>query len=253
MSRVAELAARLREARCAVALTGAGVSTDSGIPDFRSASSGLWEKHDPMRVASIDGFRREPRAFYEFWGHRFAALGRAQPNVTHRVLASMERAGRLAGVITQNIDGLHLDAGSQRVLEVHGSYRQARCVGCGATYALDAILARVASGRLPVCDACGDLVKPDVVLFGEALPPAFVQAEALTAQADVVLVLGSSLEVHPVAGLVPTARSRGAFVALVNRDASAYDRAASLVLHAELAPTMTELARLLELASSHEP
>jgi NAD-dependent deacetylase len=242
---IRELAARLREARCAVALTGAGVSTDSGIPDFRSASSGLWEHHDPAQVASLAGFVREPRAFYEFWGERFAKLGEAEPNVTHLTLAALERAGHLAAVVTQNIDGLHGAAGSERVLEVHGSYRQARCLGCGEISSLEEVSARVRGGRLPICH-CGGLVKPDVTLFGEDLPPSFAEAEALVRQADVLLVLGSSLEVHPVAGLVPEASSHGAFVALINREPSRYDGLADLVLHTELAPAMRELWKILE-------
>ncbi len=241
------LAARLRGAERAVALTGAGVSTDSGIPDFRSASSGLWRHHDPMRVASVEGFRREPRAFYDFWGERFARLGEARPNVTHRVLAALERAGRLRAVITQNIDGLHTIAGSERVIEVHGSFRNARCIECGARYPTDAITERVARGRLPICDRCGGLVKPDVTLFGEELPPAFADAARLAREADLLLVLGSSLEVHPVAGLVPDASAAGAFVALINREESAYDDVADLVIHAELGPTMEALARALDL------
>lgn len=247
MSELAELAARLRRARSAVALTGAGVSTDSGIPDFRSPTSGLWETHDPMRVASLAGFQREPRAFYAFWGERFAKLGEARPNVTHHALVALERAGWLSAVITQNIDGLHTEAGSTRVVEVHGNYRQARCIECGRARPLEEVLAQVAAGRLPICE-CGGLVKPDVTLFGEDLPPAFAEAEALAQAADVLLVLGSSLEVHPVAGLVPRAHERGAFIAFVNRQPSAYDAIADVVVHADLAPTMQTLADALELS-----
>lgn len=246
MSELAELAARLRSSRGAVALTGAGVSTESGVPDFRSPSSGLWATHDPMEVASLMGFQRDPRAFYAFWGERFAKLGEARPNVTHHVLAALERAGWLSAVITQNIDGLHTEAGSARVVEVHGSYRQARCIECGGVRSLEQVLARVASGRLPICE-CGGLVKPDVTLFGEDLPPAFAEAQALARAADVLLVLGSSLEVHPVAGLVPQAHEQGAFVVFVNREPSRYDAVADLVIHAELGPTMQALADALEL------
>lgn len=238
MSALDRLVALLEGAERGVALTGAGVSTESGIPDFRSPSSGLWQEHDPMEVASLEGFRREPRRFYEFWGHRFGALAGAQPNVTHHVLAKLERRGKLRAVVTQNIDGLHRDAGSETVLEVHGSYRQARCLHCGAVYSLQEMERRVKSGRLPVCDACGELVKPDVVLFGEELPPVFREAERLTERADVFLVLGSSLQVHPVAGLVAVAHRHGARVAIVNREPSPYDDLAEVVLHAELGATM---------------
>lgn len=244
---VEELAERLRAARAPVALTGAGVSTDSGIPDFRSASSGLWREADPMEVASVLGFRREPRRFYDFWGQRFATLGEAQPNVTHRVLAALEDAGMLSGVVTQNIDGLHARAGSGRVLEVHGSYRQARCLGCGRVEPLERVLERVRAGRLPFCEECGELMKPDVVLFGEDLPPVFGEATRLAQDSDLLLVLGSSLEVHPVAGLVPEARAAGSRVVLINRDPSRYDPIADLVLQSELGPVMRALADRLEL------
>ena len=246
MGDVERLAALLKGAKRGVALTGAGVSTESGIPDFRSPDSGLWKEHDPMEIASLEGFRREPRAFYAFWGERFGALAGAQPNVTHHVLARLERQGRLRGVVTQNIDGLHHDAGSETVLEVHGSYRQARCVGCRAVYPLADMEARVKAGRLPFCDACGEFVKPDVVLFGEDLPPLFREAERLTELADVFLVLGSSLQVHPVAGLVALAHRHGARLAIVNREPSPYDELAEVLIHAELGATMRALASLLD-------
>lgn len=247
-ARIEALARLLREVRegggRAVALTGAGVSTDSGIPDFRSAQSGLWREHDPMEIASVEGFQRDPRRFYDFWGERFARLGDARPNATHRALAALEGEGLLAAVVTQNIDGLHGDAGSKRVLEVHGSYRRARCIGCGRVEALDEVVARLKTGRLPICQACGDLVKPDVVLFGELLPPVFGEAQALAKGADLLVVLGSSLAVYPVAGLVADARA----VALVNRDPGPFDEDARLVLHAELTPAMHALAETLGLS-----
>ena len=238
---VERLVELVRTGEHVVALTGAGVSTDSGIPDFRSASSGIWQEYDPMEIASIEGFRREPRRFYEFWGERFGALRDKKPNVTHEVLAELERRGPLKAVITQNIDGLHQVAGSERVLEVHGSSRRARCMNCAKVEALDEVVARVRSGRLPICEVCGELVKPDVVLFGEMLPPVFGDAERLMTECDVLLVLGSSLFVHPVAGLVPGALRAGAKVAIVNRDPSPYDDLVHLVVHGELREVMPRL------------
>jgi len=237
----------LSGAKRIVALTGAGVSTESGIPDFRSANNGLWEEHDPMEIASIGGFHRDPRGFYAFWGERFGELREKRPNATHRLLAALEREGALTSVITQNIDGLHHAAGSERVLEVHGSYRRARCLGCRATTPLEDVVRRVASGEAPEC-SCGALIKPDVVLFGEMLPPAFALAERYTRECDVMLVLGSSLTVHPVAGLVPLAHSSGAKVGIVNRDPGPYDELAEVTLHAELGASMTELAERLGLS-----
>lgn len=242
-----ELVAWLRESDRAVALTGAGVSTDSGIPDFRSPSSGLWVQSDPTKVASIQGFRDDPAAFYAFWGDRFAALERSTPNVTHRVLAALEARGLVRAVITQNIDGLHQRAGSRHVLEVHGSWRRTRCTTCGERYDTLRVLEERRSGEVPRCDLCSGLLKPDVVLFGEPLAQDFEDAERLVSQCDLLIVLGTSLEVWPVAGLAPRAREAGGRVAVVNRDPTAADAEADLVIHAELREVMTRVARDLDL------
>ncbi|MCC6875220.1 MAG: NAD-dependent deacylase [Sandaracinaceae bacterium] len=242
---ICELADRLREARHAVALTGAGVSTDSGIPDFRSARSGLWQKHDPMKVASIEGFRREPRAFYDFWGERFAGLDAAKPNVSHEVLARAEARSWLRAVVTQNIDGLHQKAGSREVLEVHGTYSRTRCLGCDATGTLVEVARRVKQGRLPICEDCGELVKPDVVLFGEELPSAFERARTLVRASDLLVVLGSSLEVHPVASLVPEAKTHGATIIIADRGETEMDDLADVIVRGELSRTMPRLAERL--------
>ncbi len=247
--KVERLAAWLERARYAVALTGAGVSTESGIPDFRSPGSGLWARYDPTEVASLEGFLNNPKRFYEFWRERFAKLRDAEPNVTHRLLAALEAQGTLQAVITQNIDGLHRKAGSRRVWEVHGSYTRGVCVGCREAYPIEEVFRRVEGGGegVPRCDRCGGLLKPDVVLFGELLPPAFQEAELEIARCDLLLVLGSSLEVYPVAGLVPQAKRGGARVAIVNRDPTEFDAVADLVIHAELGPTMRKLAERLGL------
>jgi NAD-dependent deacetylase len=241
---VAALVERLSSARRAVALTGAGVSTESGIPDFRSAG-GLWEDHDPMRVASIQGFLQDPEGFYRFWTDKFAALVDAAPNVTHRVLVQMERSGRLTSVITQNIDGLHGRAGSRRVHEVHGTFERARCLGCGAVAPMAEVFAEARRSGVPLCRSCGGLLKPDVVLFGEMLPPAFEEGASDVSQADLLIVLGSSLEVYPVADLVPSAKAMGATVVLVNRDPGPYDQLADLAVHGELGEVMGAVAEAL--------
>ena len=249
MEGVQKLAGMLERSRYAVALTGAGVSTESGIPDFRSPGSGLWAQVDPLKVASIDGFRRDPKGFYEFWKWRFAKLTEAEPNVTHKVLARLEQEGRLKAVITQNIDGLHTKAGSKRVLEVHGSYTRGVCVGCHEICDIEDVFRKVEESQegVPRCDRCGGLLKPDVVLFGELLPPAFQEAELEVLKCDLLLALGSSLEVYPVAGLVPQAKARGAQLVILNRDPTDFDSMADLVIHAELGPTMQRLAELLGL------
>ncbi|UJR80332.1 SIR2 family NAD-dependent protein deacylase [Sandaracinus amylolyticus] len=250
--RIRDLVSWLRESKRTVALTGAGVSTDSGIPDFRSPRSGLWAKHDPMQVASISGFHSDPATFYGFWAERFGALGQAEPNVAHRVLAKLEARGLVHAIVTQNIDGLHQRAGSRRVLEVHGTWRTARCTTCGArfdTLRLFDDVPRGATGRdlVPTCDRCGGLVKPDVVLFGEALSDDFAEAERTVDRCDLLVVLGTSLEVWPVAGLAPRAHAAGGRVVVINRESTAADQEADLVIHAELREAMQRIARDLDI------
>ncbi len=242
---IERLAQMLRQAQYAVALTGAGVSTDSGIPDFRSPKTGLWAQYNPMEVASIEGFRSNPVRFYKFWRQRFAHLADAQPNITHRVLAELEARGYVKCIITQNIDNLHRKAGSQRVLEVHGNYTRGLCIGCKKTYTIQEIFQKVERHGVPLCDECNSLLKPDVVLFGELLTPDFDHALDETERCDCMIVLGTSLEVYPIAGLVPQAKLKGAQIAIINRDETPFDHIADVVLHSELQPVMTELHRIL--------
>jgi len=246
---VAELAELLRNARFALALTGAGISTESGIPDFRSPGSGLWARVNPMEVASWEAFQQHPRKFYRFWRERLPSLLEAEPNVTHVTLARLEERGLLRGVITQNIDNLHREAGSKKIWEVHGNYKRAVCTGCGREYRIEELLTKLKleDDELPRCDGCGGLLKPDVVLFGEQLPPSFAEAAAAVERADLLLALGTSLEVYPVAGLVPQAAHGGAKVAIINRDPTPFDHLADLVIHSELGPVMELLRRELGL------
>lgn len=238
------LAALVRGARRGLVLSGAGVSTDSGIPDFRSAG-GLWRDKDPMRFATQQGLLADPVAFYEFWRVHLGKLSDVAPNVTHEVVARLERAGHVATVVTQNIDGLHQAAGAKNVLEVHGTFRTVRCLECGLREG--SARAFAVTGRAPHCRVCGGLVRPDVVLFGESLGSAFEDATDALARADLLLVLGSSLEVAPVSDLVPYAVDRRIPVAIVNREATHLDADATLVVRAELGPTMRALATALAL------
>ena len=242
---IARLAQLVRGAKRGVVLTGAGVSTDSGIPDFRSRL-GLWRDADPMRLATLEGFLEDPVALYGFWRTHLGRLGDVKPNVTHEVVALLERAGRVRAVVTQNIDGLHQAAGSKNVLEVHGSFRTVRCLSCGLKE--PSARAFAVEGRAPRCGACDGLLRPDVVLFGEPVGASFEDAAAELARADLLLVLGSSLEVAPVSDLVPEAAERGIPIVIVNREATHLDDAATLVLHEELGPTMRALAAALALA-----
>ncbi len=240
-----QLARWIEEARYAVALTGAGVSTESGIPDFRSPQSGLWQIVDPFKVASLEGFLNDPVGFYDFWRWRFSKLKEAQPNITHRLLAGLEVRGKLRAIITQNIDDLHRKAGSKRVLEVHGNYTRGLCLECRTPYPIEELLKKAEQEGFPRCDRCRGLLKPDVVLFGELLPPAFAESEAEVHRADLLLVLGSSLEVYPVAGLVPQAKESGAKVAILNREETPFDRLADIAIHSDLGSAMCRLSELL--------
>jgi NAD-dependent deacetylase len=224
-------AARLLRAGRAVAMTGAGVSTASGLPDFRSPG-GLWAGVDPMKVASRTAFERTPEAFYAFYRKRLDTLGRAAPNPAHVALAALERAGRLYGVITQNVDGLHQAAGSLRVIELHGNLREALCTGCGVVRPIAAIRDALLAGTLPRCAICGAILKPNVVLFEDLLPQQAWAVATLMARASrVMLVAGSSLQVTPAAWLPQETLDAGGQLIIVNQEPTPYDRRAAVALH----------------------
>jgi NAD-dependent deacetylase len=226
------LAALLRDAERAVVLTGAGVSVPSGIPDFRSPRTGLWENVDPMEVAHIDAWRRDPDRFWRFYGDRFASLVDKRPNEAHRALAELERRGLIKAVITQNIDRLHRAAGTERLIEVHGSIEWSVCLDCGGKFPLDRVVEQLrADDGAPECPCCITPLKPDVVLFGELLPErALAEAQALALDADLMLCVGSSLEVYPVAGLPAMTRGAGGRLALVTQGPTPYDDEAEVRL-----------------------
>jgi len=233
--RVERLAELIRESSCTVALTGAGVSVPSGIPDFRTPETGMWAKVDPMEVAHIDVFERDPQRFWSYYRPRFHSLGDKRPNAAHEALAELERRGLLEGVITQNIDRLHRAAGSRNVVEVHGSIETSTCRGCGAGYGVEQMEGLFDAEGVAVCAACQDAVKPDVVLFGELLPEAAMrQAQELAAAAELMLCVGSSLVVHPVAGLPGVTLAAGGRLAIVTKGETSYDDEAALKLEGEV-------------------
>jgi NAD-dependent deacetylase len=241
----AELAALIRSAGPVVVLTGAGVSVPSGIPDFRTPVTGLWANVDPMEVAHISVWRRDPERFWSFYGQRFAVLDGKVPNGAHRAIAELERRGLVSGVITQNIDGLHALAGSPDPIEVHGSIRTASCLACGATYSLDETRAR---GEVPLCD-CGAVLKPDVVLFGELLPEtAMARASVLAQTAGLLLAVGSSLEVWPVAGLPEETLNAGGKLAIVTKGETPYDRYADVKLSGDVVEELEAVIAALDAA-----
>ncbi|HZS23345.1 MAG TPA: NAD-dependent deacylase [Gaiellaceae bacterium] len=242
MVSVARLAELIVSRRPCVVLTGAGISTESGIPDFRSPT-GVWARYDPLEYATIDAFLADPAKVWDFYGRRLGALGSAEPNEGHRALAELEERGWVQGVITQNIDRLHARAGTRRLVEVHGSISTASCLDCGAVVGFDDVVARL---PVPRCPECGRVLKPDVVLFGELLPePAIDEALRLAAGAGTLLVVGSSLEVYPVAGLPLGTLGAGGALAIVNRGATPFHSRASVTIDAGAGETLRALADAL--------
>jgi len=226
-------------ARHLIALTGAGISTPSGIPDFRSPRSGLWENADPYEVASFEGFVRHPAAYYE-WVRPLARLIRdARPNPAHIALAELERRGLLKAVLTQNIDGLHQAAGSREVLELHGSHSAATCLRCLKIVPSHAYMDSVIdTGEVPHCQ-CGGVLKPNTVLFGEMLPvQTWHRAEAEARSCDVMLIAGTSLEVAPAGRLPEFAADGGAQLIIVNRSRTPMDGRARVVIHEDVAEAL---------------
>jgi NAD-dependent deacetylase len=231
-----QVARLLRDAQRAVVLTGAGISVPSGIPDFRSPGTGLWENVDPMEVAHIDAWRRDPDRFWSFYGERFASLTDKQPNEAHLALAEFERRGLVRAVITQNIDRLHRLAGTERLIEVHGSIDRSVCMECDGKVSIDRVVALLAEGDgAPLCEACVAPLKPNVVLFGELLPErALAEAQALAMDADLMICVGSSLEVYPVAGLPAITHGGGGRLVLVTQGPTPYDGEAAVKLEGDV-------------------
>jgi NAD-dependent deacetylase len=243
---VERLAELIRGSRSTVALTGAGISVPSGIPDFRTPETGLWANVDPMEVAHIDVFEHDPARFWSYYRPRFQSLGNKRPNAAHEALAGLERQGLIEGVITQNIDRLHGAAGSRDVVEIHGSIETSSCRGCAASYAIGEVEALFDSEGIAVCSSCGGPVKPDVILFGEMLDEsAIARAQKLAADAELMLCIGSSLAVYPAAGLPQLTLEGGGRLAIVTKGPTPYDGEAELKLEGEVDAELGALAAAL--------
>jgi NAD-dependent deacetylase len=237
------LAALIRGSGCTVVLTGAGVSVPSGIPDFRTPETGLWANVDPMEVAHIDVFERDPARFWSYYRPRFQSLGDKRPNPAHEALAELERRDLIEGVITQNIDRLHRAGGSRNVVEVHGSIETSSCTRCAAVFELDEVDELFDAAGIALCSSCGGAVKPDVILFGELLSEsAMTRARDLAERAELMICVGSSLAVYPVAGLPQLTLEHGGRLALVTKGETPYDADAELKLGGEV---VEELAAVI--------
>lgn len=230
-----------------VAFTGAGISAESGIPTYRDAPTSLWSKYDPDKFANINYFLRDSSLYWRFFQDvRYQAISSAKPNPGHAALAAMERAGKLAAVITQNIDGLHQAAGSRCVIELHGNTRSIRCLGCGEGYTMEAVYEQLKTQLPPPCRSCGGMLKPEVVFFGEALPQKALMAAADAIHAcDLLIAVGSSLLVYPAAALPEQAKAHGAKLIIVNMTPTPFDHLADGLLHE---PAGTVLPVLAEVA-----
>jgi NAD-dependent deacetylase len=241
---VAGIAELLATAHSAVAFTGAGISVESGIPHFRG-EGGLWTLFDPYKVAHIDTFRGDPSQYWTYsLNHRRTD---AQPNPAHRALVDLEKAGHLSAVITQNTDGLHQRAGSRNIVELHGSSQTVICLDCEMRFPRAEIDVLNRAHCPPSCPACGGgYLKPTVVLFGEALPTEALQkAQSLAMAADVVLIVGSSLQVYPAAGIPRMAHRHGAALCIVNAEPTPFDESAAVVIHGKAGEVLPQVVRRL--------
>lgn len=226
-----------------VALTGAGISVESGIPDFRSPG-GLWTRYDPLVYATFESFINDPSKFWEMASDLHPVLENAEPNPAHFALAELEKLGKCEAVITQNIDNLHQRAGSSLVLELHGTFRTGTCLGCRKQHSYEQIRESAFRGEIPRCLFCGGVVKPDVVLFGEPLNASVLQrSNELASKCDLMLVIGCGLEVYPAASLPTYAKRAGARIIFVNVASTPYDPIADLILvgkAGEVMPSVVE-------------
>jgi NAD-dependent deacetylase len=246
-AKIQQAAELVRQSKHMIAFTGAGHSTASGIPDFRSPGAGLWEKDNPMLVASIWAFRLKPKTFFDWIRPMVRIMLDAPPNPAHRALAELEELGRLKTIITQNIDNLHQRAGSRRVLELHGHMREATCIRCYKIVPIDAQLEfEVLEGKVPRC-RCGGVLKPNVILFGEQLPIRVLnEAMAEARRSDLILVAGSSLEVSPAADIPFLAAESGARSIIVNFQPTAFDAQADVVIHDDVTKVLPALVTAME-------
>jgi NAD-dependent protein deacetylase/lipoamidase len=245
--RIAKAVQLFQNAERIVTFTGAGISTESGLSDFRSPG-GLWSR---FRMVTYQEFIESAEEREEYWAMRrelIPELLSARPNKAHLALGDLEQLGKMEAVITQNIDGLHQDAGSSRVLELHGTNRTASCLSCGKQWPIEPVQKWLEAGNLdPHCDICPGLIKPDTVSFGQAMPQE-VMAEAfeLAGQCDLLLMIGSSLEVHPAASIPPAAYQNGAKLIFINRTATPYDHLADLFFSESAGEVMSRIVKQLK-------
>jgi len=235
----------LRKSRRVVVLTGAGISTPSGIPDFRSEGTGLWSHNEPLEVASLNTFRTHPERFFRWFRPLAGQIYNAKPNPAHLAFFELEKAGMVQTIVTQNIDFLHHKAGSSHVVEMHGTLKTSSCTSCYKRYETESFIQSfINDGTIPLCANCNGILKPDVILFGEQLPQsAWFEAQNAARQCDLMVVAGSSLEVLPVAGLPMLAVDRGAHLVVINNSPTYVNVRADVVIMDDVAIILPEIAK----------
>lgn len=225
---ITALADSLRKYSQNFALTGAGISTESGIPDYRSPGTGLWTKTDPTKTATLSAFRRDPANFYKANLPRWIEYINAKPNDAHIAMADLEKSGYIKGIVTQNVDGLHRKAGAQKVWEVHGHFRTCRCYKCEKSFPFEELVNQFNNNQNPpLCNSCGGFLRPDVVLFEDQMSNDFFEASQALSDCQLLIVVGSSLQVYPVAGLPRLAKH----LIIINRDPTPWDSQAEFLIH----------------------
>lgn len=237
----------IRSSENAAALTGAGISTESGIPDYRTPGEGLWEKMD-MSVVSLDGFLKDPSRYYDYSKKLYEIRSQARPNAGHVLLANMEKKGFIKGVVTQNVDGLHGLAGSETVHELHGSLKLAVCMNCKSLSSMDDAMKKVFDGQNPpVCEDCGGVLKPNAVFFGEPLPRVpWENSVELVKNCDLLLIMGSSLQVSPTSALPDIVLNKGGKLIIINLTPTPYDNEAEAVIREKTAEFSSVLDEKLD-------
>jgi len=244
---IAHTAKLICSSKKAVVFTGAGISTPSGIPDFRSEHTGLWTNNDPMQVASLTSFMRSPTKFYEWLKPLAVKIKQAKPNTAHCCVSNLEQRGYLEAVITQNIDGLHQQAGSKNVVELHGSLTQMVCISCQTQQSKSSFMDDfITSNTLPYCSCCGSVLKPNIILYEEELSiNVWLQAESLSKNADLMLIIGSSLEVYPANQLPIFTLESGGRIIIINSTPTLLDSKADVILHGDAAEILPQILALI--------
>jgi len=247
VEKIEKFASLILESENIVALTGAGMSTESGIPDFRSPDTGLWENVDPEEFASIHSYVSNTGKNLQFMLELGMTIFKAKPNMGHKALAKLQKLGKLKGILTQNIDGLHQKTRTRNIVELHGTANESKCMRCSKVFPITAMINQVLKGEAPSCESCNGLLKPNVIFYGEALESEnLLRADEMIDECDLLIILGSSLIVYPVAFQPSEALSHGAKIAIINIQETHMDDHAEVVIHKKIGDVLPEIVEIVE-------